>query len=119
MRYNTNSVFPNNIDPLIFFSDADLHNCEQLQHYYDLINENKFSQASNYMHNSDLHYYGADLLNLIENRLYATEEYCRDYVQDKNILVIHTDDEKEPVTEISQDTASWVGTFSKTRMPVI
>ncbi len=79
---NEQSVFPSDIDPLIFYSDADLDNHHYLAEYYNLIQNGNYLQASEYIQNIDqeVDFYGAWLLNLYENELYAIETNMDTYV---------------------------------------
>ena len=88
-----NSIFPNGpdaIDPLIFFSDADLNNYELLNQYYVLLNDHDYVGASEYIQSlettqsgnrvSSVPYYGAWVLNYYENMLFAIEDNMDQYV---------------------------------------
>lgn len=90
---NEQSVFPDNIDPLIFYSDADLDNQHYLAHYYSLLESGDYVGASEYIQSidEDVDFYGAWLLNLIENELYAVENYIDQYItpEPKPKLVHH------------------------------
>ena len=87
------SIFPNNresIDPLVFFSDADLDNIEILNQYYTYLNAGDYVGASNYIQSletsqggnqiSPVSYYGAWILNYYENMLFAIEDNMDQYV---------------------------------------
>ena len=90
---NEQSVFPDNIDPLIFYSDADLDNQHYLAHYYSLLESGDYVGASQYIQSidEDIDFYGAWLLNLIENELYAVENYIDQHItpEPKPKLVHH------------------------------
>ena len=94
MRKSEESVFPEDIDPLIFYQDASIERKPELGQYYVYLNNNNFDAAKNYLANSTLDYYGAWLLNLVENRLYAIEDNVDEYVGEKPKIVIHS--AKEP-----------------------
>ena len=98
---NEQSVFPSQYDPLIFFADADLDNFTTYQQYYTLYNADQYTQASNLLNNSDVDFYGAWLLNLIENELYAIESNMDSFVipEDKPRLISHGLD--DPTEEFS------------------
>lgn len=114
MRKPEESVFPENIDPLIFYQDVNIERMSELGQYYIYLNENNFDAAKNYMASSDLDYYGAWLLNLIENRLYAIEDNMDELVGEKPNIVIHS--EKEPHDYIGIDDENkfynWTGDLS-------
>ena len=103
MRTNVASVFPTDIDPLLFFQDCDIDHKDILPQYYQLINNGHFSDASSLMENSDVDFYGAWLLNTIENRLRATEEFIDQYRRGKPLLTIYN------VNQPSNDVPHWVG----------
>ena len=114
MRKPEESVFPEEIDPLIFYQDASIERKPELAQYYAYLNENNFDAAKDYLAASTLDYYGAWLLNLIENRLYAIEDNMDEYVGEKPNIVIHS--AKEPHDSIGIDDEekfyNWTGDIS-------
>ena len=90
---NEQSVFDNDIDPLIFYSDVSLDNQHYLAQYYNLIKSGDYVGASDYIQSIDenVDFYGAWLLNLYENELYAIETNMYKYVtpQHKPKLTFH------------------------------
>lgn len=98
---NEQSVFPDAIDPHIFFADADLENHSLLSAYYALLDAQDYTGASEYLESlqnesggtvtSPISYYGAWLLNLYENALYAIESNMSQFVPEnsKPKLVFH------------------------------
>ena len=90
---NEQSVFPGEIDPLIFYADANLDNQHYLAGYYSLLGSGDYVGASEYIQNIDeeVDFYGAWLLNLIENELYAVETYTSQHLppEQKPKLVHH------------------------------
>lgn len=91
---NEQSVFPDAIDPLIFFADADLDNRHYLDTYYALLISHDYVGASEYLQGlqteidgrvvSPIAYYGAWLLNLYENELFAIEDHMPDLVPENS-----------------------------------
>ena len=79
---NEQSVFDDAIDPLIFYSDINLDNQHYLAHYYSLLESGDYVDASEYIQGIDenVDFYGAWLLNLLENELYAIETNMYKYV---------------------------------------
>ena len=79
---NEQSVFDNDIDPLIFYSDINLDNQHYLAQYYGLLESGDYVEASDYIQSIDVNvdFYGAWLLNLYENELYAIETNMYKYV---------------------------------------
>lgn len=98
------SAFPESIDSLIFFPDADLDNYYILTEYYSLLQNQEYVEASDYIQSfthyvgcmdfmeSDVPYYGAWLLNYYENMLYAIEYNMEDFIpaNSKPRLVYHS-----------------------------
>lgn len=84
------SIFPTEIDPLVFFSDVDLDNYELLNQYYTLLDNHNYVEASSYIQSletsqsgsrvSSVPYYGAWVLNYYENMLFAIEDNMDQYV---------------------------------------
>lgn len=72
---NAESNYPEQIDPRIFYSDMNLDTRETWNQYQNLINENKYTEASTLLLTSDADYYGAWLLNLLEDRLVKIGEH--------------------------------------------
>ena len=66
---NILSIFPNGIDSRVFFSDIDLDNINIMNEHENLIKQGKYTDASQLLNNSDVFFYGAWFLNMIENRL--------------------------------------------------
>ena len=68
---DTSTKFPNEIDPRIFFSDVDLDHLDVLNEHKTLISSESYTNASELLNGSEIDFYGAWLLNLLENRLEA------------------------------------------------
>lgn len=79
---NEQSVFDDAIDPLIFYSDINLDNQHYLAHYHNMLESGDYVEASEYIQDIDenVDFYGAWLLNLIENELFAIETNMYKYV---------------------------------------
>ena len=76
MLCNPISYYPNKIDEMIFFQDNNLENIEIINYYNGLISQGKFSDASNYIsHQEGIYGFFADFFNLLENRIYNTQEF--------------------------------------------
>ncbi len=76
MIYNPSSYYPDKIDPLIFFQDVDLEHLEIMEHFQNLIREEKYSEASKYINQQNgIHGAFAGLFNLIENRVYKLQRH--------------------------------------------
>ena len=66
---NTQTVFPNGVDELQFFSDISIDQVPIMENYLRLLNSGNYTSASEYLKNSGVFYYGAWFLNMMENRL--------------------------------------------------
>lgn len=88
---NTQTVFPNGVDELKFYSDIDLNQVPIMENYLRLLNKGKYTSASEYLKNSEVFYYGAWFLNMMENRLHAIGKYLIN--QDDLKLVTYSDSE--------------------------
>ena len=73
---NSNSNYPDSIDPMTFFHDIDLKNQPIMTEYEKLILQNKFDEANALSENQEgIFGYFADFCNLIENRIYNLQNY--------------------------------------------
>ena len=66
---NTTSKFPNEIDDRLFLSDVSLSQVPIMNEYRTLLNKGDYSSASALLNDSGVFYYGAWILNLLEDRL--------------------------------------------------
>lgn len=107
MRSYIPSVYPTNIDPLIFYQDANIERAPQLNQYYVYLRENDFDSAKDYLASSDLYYYGAWLFNLIENRLYTVETHIDEVIGEKPEIVVYSS--TEPVAKMTSECFNWTG----------
>lgn len=85
--------FPKTIDDRVFFSDINIDKLSQMTKFQTYINNGAYSAASKYINNSTVDFYGAWILNLIEERMYALENYAVDEMEKPDII---TDQEEEP-----------------------
>lgn len=72
---NTSTKFPECIDGRLYFCDIDVSQVPIMKNYYIFLNAENYTRASEYLNNSEVYFYGAWLLNLLENRLCAIGEY--------------------------------------------
>ena len=79
-RYNTESNYPNEIDDLLFLSDIDLDHIHISQNHQALLEAERYTDAGELLESSDIDSLCASLFNLMENRIYATQ----DYIQNKH-----------------------------------
>lgn len=103
---NVNSVFPDAIDERIFFSDVDLEHLELMQTYQNLIKQSKYTEASELLNNSDASFYGAWILNLLENRLHNIGDYL---INNENIEKPPTNLYQDNAPESIENNLVWIG----------
>ena len=99
---DTSTKFPNQIDSRTFFSDIDLSQVPIMKNYYTLQNAGNYTRASELLNNSEVFFYGAWWLNMMENRLNAIGDYA--LKMKKPNLVNYSNSEP---TEISEGL-SWI-----------
>ena len=76
MLCNPNSSYPNKIDPMIFFQDVCLDKQDIMEQYDNLISQGKYTEANNYISQQEgIYLFSADFFNLIENRIFSTQNY--------------------------------------------
>lgn len=92
--YSTN--FPTSIDDRHFFEDISLDKLPIMTKYQGMINASSFTAASEYINAMDVTFYGAWILNMLEERLIALENYLVYDVEKPNI-VTYTDTEPTDV----------------------
>lgn len=67
--------FPNEIDDRIYFHDIDLKQLSTMQRFYQYINLGLYTKAFELIDSSEAFFYGAWLLNMLEDRLYIIGDY--------------------------------------------
>lgn len=67
--------FPAEIDERIYFNDIDLKQVATMQRFYQYINLGQYAKAFELLDSSEAFYYGAWLLNMLEDRLYIIGDY--------------------------------------------
>ena len=76
MLCNTNSIYPNGIDPMMFFQDNNIEKIETINEYNKLISQGKYDEANIFINQQEgIYGYFADFFNAIENRIYNTQDY--------------------------------------------
>lgn len=68
---DTSTKFPTEIDSRIFFQDISLDDLDVWEQHKTLISFGSYTKASELLNDSEIDFYGAWLLNLLENRLEA------------------------------------------------
>ena len=76
MLCNTTSIYPNGVDPMIFFHDNDIEKVEIINEYEKLIAQGKYDEANAFINQQEgIYGYFADFFNAIENRIFNLQEY--------------------------------------------
>ena len=101
---NTQTVFPNGVDELQFFSDISIDQVPIMENYLRLLNSGNYTSASEYLKNSGVFYYGAWFLNMMENRLRTIGNYLTN-LEDLE-LVTYSDSEPSELEVF--DGISWI-----------
>ena len=101
---NTQTVFPNGVDELQFFSDISIDQVPIMENYLRLLNSGNYTSASEYLKNSGVFYYGAWFLNMMENRLRTIGNYLTN-LEDLE-LVTYSD--SEPSESGVFDGMNWI-----------
>ena len=101
---NTQTVFPNGVDELQFFSDISIDQVPIMENYLRLLNSGNYTSASEYLKNSGVFYYGAWFLNMMENRLRTIGNYLTN-LEDLE-LVTYSD--LEPSESEIFDGMNWI-----------
>lgn len=68
---DTSTKFPTEIDSRIFFQDISIDDLDVWEQHKTLISSESYTKASELLNDSEIDFYGAWLLNLLENRLEA------------------------------------------------
>ena len=87
-----NTVFPDYIDDRYFFQDISIDKLPIMEKFNSMIRVDAYTSASEYINAQDVTFYGAWVLNMLEDRLIAIETYLLDEV-DKPDLVCYSDTE--------------------------
>ena len=101
---NTQTVFPNGVDELQFYSDISIDQVPIMENYLRLLNSGNYTSASEYLKNSGVFYYGAWFLNMMENRLRTIGNYLTN-LEDLE-LVTYSD--SEPSESEVFDGMNWI-----------
>ena len=101
---NTQTVFPNGVDELQFYSDISIDQVPIMENYLRLLNSGNYTSASEHLKNSGVFYYGAWFLNMMENRLRTIGNYLTN-LEDLE-LVTYSD--SEPSESEVFDGMNWI-----------
>ena len=72
---NIYSQFPVSVDDRIYFQDINLSQLNTKTIWESYLDAGQYSDASNELNNANIDFFGASVLNLLENRLVAIENY--------------------------------------------
>ena len=72
---NVASQFPSAVDDRIYFQDINLSQLNTKTNYESYLANGQYTDASAELNNANIDFFGASVLNLIENRLIAIENY--------------------------------------------
>lgn len=90
------TTFPDYIDKRYFFQDISIDKLPIMNKYNGMITAGSYSAASEYINAQDVTFYGAWILNMLEERLIALENYLV-YDVEKPDLVTYSDTEPTDV----------------------
>lgn len=76
-EYEEASKYPTEIDPLIFYQDITIDKKKYMDEYYRLFSEKKYTEASQYIADKGVDGMFASLMNLLVNRLEATQKHIK------------------------------------------
>ena len=74
-RYDTQSNYPSEVDDLLCLSDINIEQLPISNQHKTLIEQEHYTQAGELLENSLIDSMCASLFNLIENRIYATQNH--------------------------------------------
>lgn len=100
---DTSTKFPSEIDHRIFAMDISINQVPIMKEYYRYLESGNYDRATELLNNSDVFFYGAWILNLLENRLCA----IGDYVMNENKPDLVTYSDTEPST--ASEGMCWIG----------
>ena len=101
---NTQTVFPNGVDELQFYSDISIDQVPIMENYLRLLNSGNYTSASEYLKNSGVFYYGAWFLNMMENRLRTIGNYL---INQEDLELVTYSDSEPSETEVF-DGMNWI-----------
>ena len=74
-RYNTQSQYPSEVDDLLCLNDVDIDHLPISNQHKELLAQERFTDAGNLLESTTIDSLCASLFNLIENRIYSTQNY--------------------------------------------
>lgn len=101
MSCNPVSYFPNKVDEMIFFQDNDLEKVKIMNHYNELVAQEKYNEANDYISQQEgIYGFFADFFNLIENRIYNTQEYLLSKPPKKQPFIYYNEEEHFSMSDL-------------------
>lgn len=88
--------FPDYIDNRYFFQDTSIDKLEIMEKYQEFIAAGAYTSASKYINAQDVTFYGAWIINMLEERLIAIENYIV-YTLEKPDIITYSDTEPTDV----------------------
>lgn len=86
---------------MIFFQDNSLEKVDIMQQYNELIAQEKYSEANDYINQQEGVYgFFADYLNLIENRIYSLQDYLLSKPQKKQPFICYDEEERFSIEDL-------------------
>lgn len=86
---------------MIFFQDNNLENVEVMNHYNELIAQGKYTEANGYISQQEgIYGFFADFFNLIENRIYNTQEYLLSKPPKKQPVIYYDEEEHYSINDL-------------------
>lgn len=74
-RYNDESLYPSEIDPLLFLQDINMNQIQIPREHEELLANEEYTNAGIYIESSEVDSMCASLFRLLENRIYATQDH--------------------------------------------
>lgn len=93
---NTHSIYPNGIDSRVYAQDINIENVSIINDYQSLLAQGEYPKASALLNNSDAYFYGAWMLNLLENRLNLIGKNVMEMIKPKLTIYQSEEPEGEP-----------------------
>lgn len=106
LNYGVYSQFPDKVDSRIFFKDINIDELEIMNNYLSLYNEGKYSESVQYLNDSNVSYYGAKILNIMQYRLLNIEKYLMKPHEKNNKQLYQV---VEPEHTLGDYGLTWVG----------
>lgn len=104
---NIDSGYPNKVDPWIFFKDTTNLNEYDYEQYRVIANSQRYDKATRYAYGADIDIYDANLMNLIQNRIYALQTYLQPRSKEHHLSYESVDPGItliDPIEELVTDT---------------